>query len=60
MHAKCFPTATHKKRTAKKPSRFCVTPINVATIPQTIVSVGNQNFGVVRLRMMLHGSSNKT
>jgi hypothetical protein len=51
---------THKKRTTKKPARFWVTPIKVATIPQAIVNVGNQNFGVVRFRMMLHGSSKRT
>lgn len=45
----------HKNRTTKKPAKFCVTPIKVATTPQAIVSVGSQNLGVVRFRMMLHG-----
>lgn len=29
--------------------------MRVATIPHAMVSVGSQNLGVVRLRMMLHG-----
>lgn len=46
---------TYKKRATKKPARLVQTPISVATIPHATVKVGNQNFGVVRLRMILQG-----
>ena len=47
--------SNYKKRTAKKPARFCVTPIRVATTPHTKVKVGSHSFGVVLLRTMLQG-----
>jgi hypothetical protein len=53
-------SGTYKKRTMKNPVKFCVTPISVATIPHAMVSVGSQNLGVVLLRIILHGSSNRT
>lgn len=47
---------TPKKNLAtKKPAKFCTIPIRVATMPQTIVSVGSHNLGDVRLRIILQG-----
>ena len=43
----------------KKPVRFVHKPISVETIPQTRVTVGNQNFGLVLLKTMFQGTSKR-
>ena len=53
-------TAPTRKRTAENPAKFWVTPVKVVTTPQLKVRAVSQNLGVVSLRAMLHGTSNKT
>lgn len=49
-----------KKRTARNPPKFWVTPMRVATMPHASVRVGSQSLGEVRLRTTLEGTSKMT